>query len=157
MTEDVLTLSINRAKEEAGGNGMRGTCACGQEGAWSVTRQEYICQDCQPKTQPWQRRKDRSLGELIALVERWAEDKGILSQGTTIAQADKTLSEAQEIKDAIEAQDMDGVLDGIGDTAVTLIIQARMHGISLHRCLSLAYDEIKDRTGQMVNGEFVKD
>ncbi len=29
--------------------------------------------------------------------------------------------------------------------------------LSLHDCIELAYNEIKNRTGKTVNGEFVKD
>ena len=82
--------------------------------------------------------------------------KGLIADGLGLSQADKTLEEATEIRDAIEAEDPDGVADGIGDTLVTLIIQARNQGLTLQDCLDRAYGEIKYRTGQMVNGQFVK-
>lgn len=47
--------------------------------------------------------------------------------------------------------------DAIGDTQVTLIILANVLGMNVIDCLSEAYDVIKDRTGETVNGSFIKD
>ena len=99
----------------------------------------------------------RTFEELEQLVSQWATLKGIYAQGTPLAQADKTLEEAQEIRDAIVDNDQDEIADGIGDTLVTLIIQARMQNMDILECLSGAYDIISKRTGKMVSGQFVKD
>ncbi|EON84621.1 pyrophosphatase [Staphylococcus epidermidis 36-1] len=40
---------------------------------------------------------------------------------------------------------------------MTLIILAQQHNMSLEECLQCAYEEIKGRTGKMINGTFVKD
>ncbi len=95
--------------------------------------------------------------ELKAKVEKWAEDKGILEQGTTHAQAHKTLEEASEIVTAITQNDRTGIIDGIGDTLVTLIIQAKMNDLDILECLEYAYNEIANRKGEMINGTFVKE
>ena len=47
-------------------------------------------------------------------------------------------------------------MHGIGDVVVTLIILAMQNDMDLYECLNFAYDEIKGRTGKMVNGVFVK-
>jgi NTP pyrophosphatase (non-canonical NTP hydrolase) len=94
---------------------------------------------------------------LETLVCLWASKHGIFSQGTTIAQAEKTLEEAQEIKDAIEEGDRDKLVDALGDTLVTLIVQAEMNGVDLIECGETAWNEIKDRQGKMVDGQFVKE
>ena len=47
--------------------------------------------------------------------------------------------------------------DGIGDSIVTLSIFAKQNFTSALKCLNLAWDEIKDRTGKTVDGEFIKD
>jgi len=49
------------------------------------------------------------------------------------------------------------VKDAIGDIMVTLIIQCKMQGMDLQDCLESAYNVIKNRTGKMVDGVFVKD
>ena len=48
------------------------------------------------------------------------------------------------------------VKDSVGDVIVTLIILAMQKGTNVEECLQLAYDEIKGRTGKMVDGVFVK-
>lgn len=95
--------------------------------------------------------------ELKQNVEQWASDKGILTNATPLAQAEKTLEEAQEIKDAIINRDRVELIDGIGDTLVTLIVQAKMNNLDIIECLESAYNVIKNRTGKMVNGQFKKD
>ena len=95
--------------------------------------------------------------ELETAVEQWAEDKGILSKATPMAQALKTLEETTELCTAINADDRSEIIDAMGDIMVTLIIQAKMQNLSLEECLESAYNVIAKRTGKMVNGQFVKD
>ena len=93
---------------------------------------------------------------LEALVLQWADDKGILKDGTKAGQAEKTIEEAQEILTGIARGDKQEIEDGIGDTLVTLIIQAEMNNLDILDCLETAYREIAGRQGEMINGQFVK-
>jgi len=95
--------------------------------------------------------------ELECAIEQWAEDKGILAKATPIKQAMKTQEELTELCNAILNDDKEEIKDAIGDIMVTLIIQAKMQGMTIEECLNAAYDVISKRTGQMVNGQFVKD
>lgn len=95
--------------------------------------------------------------QLEALVEDWAEDKGIIKNGTPTAQALKTLEECNELIDAIDKEHKGETVDALGDVLVTLIIQAKMQGVDLLDCLQIAYDVISKRTGKMENGMFIKD
>ncbi|HHG4368139.1 TPA: MazG-like family protein, partial [Pseudomonas aeruginosa] len=88
---------------------------------------------------------------------QWAEDRGIFEKATPASQWEKTHEEVLELIEGIVKNDRREIEDAIGDTVVTLIIQARMHGLSLGQCLATAYDQIKNRTGKMINGVFVKD
>lgn len=97
------------------------------------------------------------LKELEENVLQWAEDRGIFDFGTLDSQVIKTLEEVDELNDAISDQDEEGIIDGIGDTTVTLIILAKMAGVDLEHCLKYSYDVIAKRTGKMVDGQFVKD
>lgn len=90
-------------------------------------------------------------------VLAWACERGIIEANDPKAQFMKSASELGELADAILEGDKDGIKDGIGDAAVTLIIQAALHNTTLLDCLRLAYNEIKGRTGKMQNGSFVKD
>jgi len=84
-------------------------------------------------------------------------DKGILEKATPFAQAMKTVEEVSELVVAIYENKADDIKDAIGDILVTIIIQAKMQGMSVEDCLESAYNVIKSRTGKMVNGQFVKD
>lgn len=107
-------------------------------------------------------------------IVRWAQDRNILGsieisqQGTEMGQARKTLEEVGELFEAIGYANLAQSVpdynmakglarDAIGDIIVTLAIQAAMWGLSLEECIEHAWQEIKDRKGQMVNGVFVKE
>jgi NTP pyrophosphatase (non-canonical NTP hydrolase) len=95
--------------------------------------------------------------ELEALVLAWAEQKEILSKGTTMKQAEKTHEEVLELISAIDEDNREEIIDALGDILVTIIIQAEMQGLKLEECLESAYNVISKRTGQMINGTFKKD
>lgn len=94
---------------------------------------------------------------LLALVEKWAKDRGIFENGTAVGQALKTIEEATELAQAVNEGNKEKIIDAIGDVLVTLIIQARMQDVSLTDCLESAYREISDRKGKVVGGQFVKE
>lgn len=110
---------------------------------------------------------------LEKLVIQWADDKGILEKATPLAQAQKTLEEAEELIEAVFMQDLDKtnftnskgkkvntdeeIKDALGDILVTIIIGAKLQGLELLDCLESAYNVISKRTGKMVNGQFLKD
>jgi hypothetical protein len=115
---------------------------------------------------------DTDTNELFALVRQWGEAKGITGpngKGTLLGQLSKSQEELTETRDAAVrmldnkpgsiARDnaMADLIDGIGDTIVTLILASEMAGVRAEDCLAAAYDEIANRTGKMENGVFVKD
>jgi NTP pyrophosphatase (non-canonical NTP hydrolase) len=108
----------------------------------------------------------------------WAEEKGIIENSNPLKQLEKTQEELDETKDALQkikdlehpdlplsnlskspAYDklQDEVADGIGDMLVTIIILAELAELDAVSCLRLAYDEIKERKGEMRDGLFVKE
>jgi NTP pyrophosphatase (non-canonical NTP hydrolase) len=94
---------------------------------------------------------------LIERVEKWAADRQILTHSDAKAQALKLVSEVGELADAIVKNDEAGIVDGIGDCTVVLVILSKLAGLTLPVCLAAAYEEIKDRKGRMVpGGAFVK-
>lgn len=96
------------------------------------------------------------MNNLIQQVEKWSTDKG-LDKANPDRQALKFYEEAGEVAAALSRDDKEALMDGIGDTVVTLIILAQQHNMTLERCLQYAYDEIKDRKGKLINGTFVKE
>ena len=114
--------------------------------------EELFCTACKEKYKIM-----KHYGELEALVIAWATQKGIIENGTAIAQASKTIEEVNELVDAIIKDDKGEIVDALGDILVTIIIQAEMQGLKLTECLESAYNVISKRTGKMVDGQFVKD
>ncbi len=96
--------------------------------------------------------------DLVEKVERWATDRQIIANSTPMAQLLKSLSEMGELADATLKNDRDGIVDGVGDVLVTLILYARLQGIHIEDCLATAYHTIKDRRGRLTpEGVFVKE
>lgn len=97
---------------------------------------------------------------LVTAVEQWSKDKG-LDKADSSKQFLKVVEETGEVASALarigaDPTEIDKLKDGIGDVVVTLIILAQQNGLTLEECLSMAYDEISGRKGEMVNGVFVK-
>ena len=95
------------------------------------------------------------MNDLVKQVEQWSMDKD-LHKANPDKQAMKVWEESGEIAAALLRKDKEALIDGIGDTIVTLIILAQQHELTLEECLQFAYDEIKDRTGKTINGTFIK-
>ena len=87
----------------------------------------------------------------------WADNKGLIKKENSLAQFAKVVEEVGEIGRALLKKDEIELLDGIGDTVVTLIILAAQNNLDIENCLDSAYNIIKNRTGKTVNGTFVKD
>lgn len=154
------------------------------------------------------------MNELIEKVERWAIDRN-LHAASPQAQTLKVVEEFTETLLANQKGNVDEVIDGIGDTYVTLIILCKQidvdfvkefdetprffdyefifnesinqlvsgiakgnkqlanlgitstlialealaenYEVTPEHCLSVAYEEIKDRKGKMIDGVFVKE
>ena len=96
-------------------------------------------------------------GELFESVEQWAKDRGLNDPSIKSKQALKVMEEVGETMAAMARGNKEALKDGIGDSIVTLIILAMQCELSAHDCLAVAYDEIKDRKGKMVNGVFIKE
>lgn len=90
----------------------------------------------------------------------WATERGIFSElhgSNPTRQADKTQEELLEMFDGIRRGDLGLIQDAIGDICVTLAIQCKFWGLSMDDCIEAAWNEIKDRKGQMIAGQFVKE
>lgn len=99
-----------------------------------------------------------SYEELITAVEDWGHDRKITINSTPQAQLLKCMSELGELADGTLKDDRGEIVDGLGDVLVTLIMYARLQGVSLRHCLDVAYDTIKDRKGYLTpEGVFVKE
>lgn len=91
------------------------------------------------------------------LIRQWANDRNLVKGATPQAQMLKLFEEGGELAAAIARNNMNGIIDSIGDMVVVLTILAAQNNLNIEGCIAAAYDEIKDRKGRMVDGIFVKD
>ena len=91
------------------------------------------------------------------LIREWAEERGLYEHGDPKTQSLKLVEEVGEICRAVLKDDIDEVIDGIGDAVVVLTNLAELHDVSIEECIASAYGVISKRTGKMVNGTFKKD
>ena len=96
------------------------------------------------------------MDDLIDKVKQWHHDRNLIDGSTDLQQFDgKLLEEVKELETNILLSRP--IADDIGDILVVLINIATRNNLSLSRCLQVAYDDIKDRKGKMVDGVFVKE
>jgi NTP pyrophosphatase (non-canonical NTP hydrolase) len=91
------------------------------------------------------------------LIREWAEQRGLYNEGDPKTQTLKLMEEAGEICRAVLKKDEPEIIDGIGDCVVVLTNLAHLCDTSIEECIEAAYNEIKGRSGKMVNGTFKKD
>jgi NTP pyrophosphatase (non-canonical NTP hydrolase) len=90
------------------------------------------------------------------LIREWANNKGIYKSGDSKTQYVKLMEESGELARAILKRDKPEIKDAIGDMIVVLTNLAYLEGFDVEDCVTSAYDVIKNRTGKMENGTFVK-
>lgn len=90
-------------------------------------------------------------------IRDWADKRGIYDSGDTKTQFVKLMEEIGELGQAILKDDEAEFIDAIGDSVVVLTNLAKLGGHNIERCIESAYNEISARSGNMVNGTFVKD
>jgi len=98
-----------------------------------------------------------SMDCLVSKTTQWFDDKGLINPDNMRAQHAKMTEEVQEVGEEVEKNDKDALDLEIGDVIVTCIGLAAQNGSSARKCLSLAYNKIKKRTGIVQNGTFIKD
>lgn len=97
------------------------------------------------------------INELKSKIEQWANDRNIIKGATTHAQFVKLIEETGELAAGIARSNEDLIKDSFGDVFVVLTILAAQCEVDLNECIELAYNEIKDRKGRMIDGCFVKE
>ena len=92
---------------------------------------------------------------LIKQITQWHRDRNLIEGATDKDQLAKLIQEMGELSDNIcKGKD---VSDDIGDMMVVLINIAERNNLSIEYCLEVAYNDIKDRKGKMIDGIFVKE
>jgi NTP pyrophosphatase (non-canonical NTP hydrolase) len=105
----------------------------------------------------------------FAPIRSWAQDKGIYDKGDSKTQCIKLFEEVGELSKAILKNDEDEIIDAIGDCVIVLTNLCQLcslykegktigsiEHVQIEDCINRAYEVIKNRTGKMHNGTFVK-
>ena len=96
-----------------------------------------------------------NLQELVDLIEEWHVDRNLIDGATDKDQVLKLIQEMGELSDSV-CKDQD-IRDDLGDMMVVMINIMKRNNITMEECLSVAYNDIKDRKGKMIDGIFVKE
>ena len=137
---------------------------------------------CLPSVNPkdWQReswysdgtyygRKPKSVLDLVAINERkvamdwkerirqWAADRNLIEGSTPWKQMSKLDEEVGELDEGLRIESINDIKDAIGDIQVVLAVMCAQLNIDIDECREIAYEQIKDRKGKMVDGVFVKE
>ena len=101
------------------------------------------------------------IAKLIDKVNHWADERS-LKQADPKIQWMRVTEEVGEIRDVLLkptkfTEPQAALKDAIGDTLVTIIVLAHQLDLDVTECLGIAYEEIKNRKGKMINGTFVKE
>lgn len=93
---------------------------------------------------------------ITELIKQWSIDRG-LNDADPTRQFLKLAEEVGELGAAMARNNRDNERDALGDIYVVLTILAQQLGYNIEDCIQEAYNVIKDRTGKLNKGVFVKD
>jgi NTP pyrophosphatase (non-canonical NTP hydrolase) len=93
--------------------------------------------------------------ELINKCSQWAEDRNLIKGSTSKDQVLKLIQEVGELSDNVCKGK--SIKDDVGDCLVVLNNIALQNNTTLLECLEIAYNDIKDRRGEMRDGVFIKE
>ena len=93
--------------------------------------------------------------DYIDMIREWHHSRNLIDGATDKDQVCKLIQEVGELSDNVcKGRD---ISDDIGDCIVVLVNIAERNGLTLAECCAVAYDDIKDRKGRMIDGVFVKE
>ena len=94
-------------------------------------------------------------------VRQWAADRNLIEGSTPFIQLGKLSEECDELSRALLVYASKGlkhdIKDAIGDIQVVLAVMCAQLNINIDECREIAWEQIKDRKGKMVEGVFVKE
>lgn len=93
---------------------------------------------------------------MFKLIEQWATDRNLHTADPN-KQMLKLMEETGELASAMARSNDSLTKDAVGDIVVVLTVLCTQLYISVEECIRIAYDEIKDRKGKMINGVFIKE
>lgn len=93
--------------------------------------------------------------ELIRKIIEWAEERKIDNPILQYAKVNEEIGEIAHELTRNRRNSME-LIDALGDSFVTLIILTDILGYDVNGVIAAAYEVIKDRKGETVDGTFIK-
>ena len=94
------------------------------------------------------------MNKLIDKVIKWHQDRNLINGSTDKAQLLKLIEELGELSNSVcKGKD---IRDDLGDMMVVMINIMKRNNLTMEECLNVAYEDIKNRKGKIVDGVFVK-
>ena len=90
-------------------------------------------------------------------IKQWAADRNLIEGPSPIRQMSKLEEECEELFHALHEEHTDDIKDAIGDIQVVLAVICAQLGLDIDECREIAWEQIKDRKGRMIDGVFVKE
>ena len=92
-------------------------------------------------------------------IKQWAisGDRNLIEGSTPTMQFVKLIEEVGELAVAVQLGYQVDTKDAIGDIQVVLCVMCHQLNIDIDECREIAWEQIKDRKGRMVDGVFVKE
>ena len=95
------------------------------------------------------------MNELVSNIKNWHRDRNLIEGSSDKDQTLKLLQELGELSDSVcKGKD---IRDDLGDMLVVMINIMERNSLEMSDCLEVAWNDIKDRKGKMVDGIFVKE
>ena len=88
-------------------------------------------------------------------IAAWHHARNLIKSSTDQAQFLKLIEEVGELAGNL-ARGKD-ISDDVGDIIVVLINITERNNLTIEHCMEVAYEDIKDRKGTMVDGVFIKE
>lgn len=102
-------------------------------------------------------RKSRpNMDNLVSEAEQWAIERELHVESPT-NQIVKIGEEFGELCSAIQRQNGPAMVDAIGDMLIALNTLSLQLGLDVRDCLSIALNEVWDRKGRKIDGNYIKE
>ena len=88
--------------------------------------------------------------DITELIKKWAADRN-LNMGDPKAQVIKIVKELVELANDIDKGKEGQIIKHIGGMYVVLVVLCMQLGLDINDCAKIAYEEIKNRKGKMIN------
>jgi len=92
---------------------------------------------------------------MVSRIKTWHRDRNLIEGSTDKDQVLKLMQELGELSDSVcKGKD---IRDDLGDMLVVMINIMERNDLHFTDCLEVAWEDIKDRKGKMIDGIFVKE